>query len=316
MISVIRSAIGSVASLGFIKFLKENDIRVVGTDLNPYSAAYKFVDQFYTVPKAEFECAMIEKYLEIIKETKSIAILSGPETEIISLAKYKKEIAGCNCVLFHPDIDVLRIITDKWNVYNRFSKIIDIPRTDLFSNYQVSNLNSQNVILKPKEGRGSSGIYYCDSINKMEAFSELVDSSQYIIQEVIKGEEYTVDTLHDPEGELLNTVVRKRLKTDSGISIVGETVKEEKIFEIIEVISKELKFYGGNCFQFIENNGNYYLTDINPRFGGGSILSLRASSDFQNNLVNLLSGKFEKLKYHSKNYESLKMYRYYEEVFE
>ena len=65
-----------------------------------------------------------------------------------------------------------------------------------------------------------------------------------------------------------------------------------------------------NCFQFIRSNNEYYLTDINPRFGGGSIVSWYASDSLKYNLQKLLNCESNyKIKY--KDVKNIRLERYY-----
>jgi len=316
MTTLIRSAVGSVSSMGLLKFFKENGFAIAATDLTDEVAAKYFVGSIHIVPKAE-SMDMPAAYEKIINETKATWILSGPENEIIELSKNKQRFEALGCTLFHPDEDVLKIITDKWACYN-FLKSIGIlcPDTINFSDYNGTSPFPGKYVIKPKMGRGGSGIYFDSNPNHLELYQKLVNPANYIIQKYINGEEFTTDLLYDTDGRLLNLVSRKRLKTDSGISIVGQTVLDEKIIEIVTLLSEKLKFIGGNCIQFIRDaEGKYYLTDINPRLGGGSILSIKSSPSFAANIVNLLNKK-GKLLYNSFDFEPLKMLRYYEEIYE
>ncbi|HEU4719359.1 MAG TPA: hypothetical protein VFU15_16055, partial [Bacteroidia bacterium] len=69
------------------------------------------------------------------------------------------------------------------------------------------------------------------------------------------------------------------------------------------------------CIQFIEDDGAYYLTDVNPRIGGGSILSLHCSDSMRSNLVAILKNEHEKIKPSIGAYREESMFRYYQEYY-
>ena len=141
--------------------------------------------------------------------------------------------------------------------------------------------------------------------------------SEYIIQEFIYGDEYTVDILCDMQGRLLNCIPRKRIKVDSGITVIGQVEKNMELIKIIEYLCSKLTLRGALCIQFIKSakDGRYYLTDVNPRFGGGSFLSVKSSVSFQKNIVSLLNFEWDKLIYDSNDFTEISMYRYYAEEF-
>ncbi|MDY0362209.1 MAG: ATP-grasp domain-containing protein [Desulforegulaceae bacterium] len=312
--AVVRSAIGSLSSVGFLKFLEENGFYLAGADISDECVGRFFTDSFFKVPKAEMEEQVWECYRKIVLETSAEWIISGPENEISVLAKKEKMFADMGCTLFHPSLDVLETITDKMNFYEfAYENGILTPRTVLPDNPELKSMDMP-LILKPRKGRGSTGIEIFNCIP--ENFNPL-DWDDYIVQEFIEGQEYTVDILTDMEGRLLNCIPRRRIKVDSGITVIGKVEKNKELIGIIESLVEKISFKGALCIQFFhsEKDGRYYLTDVNPRFGGGSFLSVRSSESFQRNIVNLLKSRWDKLEYNNYDFKELSMYRYYSEVF-
>jgi len=296
--------------------------RVIGTDISKESVGKFFVDSFYKVPKADKEHEVIESYLAIARKEKAKWIISGPEEEIIVLSKHKDVFESEGVYVLHPDYESLKIITDKYNTYTFLKReSISLPITKLATDIKNGLMNSKNkFILKPRKGRGSTNIVVFSNLfsnPKNKAIKDLKNPQNYIIQEYITGLEYTVDVLCDLYGCILNIIPRRRIKVDSGITVIGNTEKNEKLINITEKILSLTKIIGGACLQFIKSNetGKYYLTDINPRFGGGTILSLTSSKTFRDNLRNLLELKWDNLLYKSYDFNKLKMYRYYDEIY-
>ena len=321
-IKIIRTAVGSLASVGFIRLLKKWGFYIVGTDMLEENVGKFFVDSFYKVPKADNENSMIENYLSIAKKEKVKWIISGPEEEIIIFSKYKAVFDSIGVYILHPDHDSLKIITDKYNVYTLFrEKGILFPKTELV--VDIKNITKNNpddkFILKPRKGRGSKNIIVLNNLRDLWGIINNTERNyhDYIIQEYVEGTEYTVDVLCDYFGNILNIIPRKRIKIDSGITVIGETVRNEELINISENILSIIKIVGGACFQFIRSNKTklYYLTDINPRLGGGSILSLTSSKIFCENLENLLKFKWNKLSYNAYEFQKKRMYRYYDETY-
>lgn len=316
MSTVIRSAIGSTSSIGFLKFLRESGFRVIGTDITSSSVGRYFVEKFYMVPRADQKAKVVKRYLDIARKENASWIISGPESEIMVLMEEEGRFEKVGARLLHPPAETLRIITDKLRSFEFLTKKgVRIPATCALDNLWSSYLDG-DYILKPRKGRGSSGVVACKG-KELPLYGKILGEKDYIVQEFINGTEYSVDVLYDFEGEILNAIPRKRLKTDSGVSVVGETVRDEKLFEIVSMISGELRFAGANCFQFMKNEeGAYFLLDINPRFGGGSILSLTASKGFRTNLINILLGRHDLLSKSGYDFEEAVMFRYYGEIFQ
>jgi len=313
---IIRSAIGSSASLGFLKFLKENGFHLIGTDITELCVGKFITDEFYLVPRASDEFGVVERYAEIAKKTAASWIISGPETEIEVLLKHQNEIPT---PVFHLPYDTFKIITDKY-LLSQFLVKSNIkakcPLTVLLKDVQLTSFQSSDkLVLKPSQGRGSRGVVIIKT-SELKDYKDRLTSEPYVVQPFLNGKEYTVDTLHDFEGKVLNIVPRERLVTESGISTVTRTVKEDKLIEAVVELSSVLKFSGANCMQFIQQGSEFFLTDVNPRFGGGSILSLKASDTFAQNVIHLLKNEKDKLKYNSFDYKELTMLRGYDEYYQ
>jgi carbamoyl-phosphate synthase large subunit len=313
MTTILRSPVNSASAPGLLKFFKAHQFRLIGADITPEGIGGTFVDNFYRVPPADQIEAVVTKYCKIIEVEGVSWLISGPESEVLVLARYSEVFARMGAVVFHPPLDTLSIIVDKWEAFEFFSKAgVLMPQTFLVG--QESSLRDK-VVFKPRLGRGSDGVFVGLG-KKVDFYRRLYGGSEYLEQAFIGGEEFTVDVLADMDGGVLNLVARRRVQTDSGISVVAETVYDQKLIDISLKICSLLKFCGGNCFQFIKDqNDEYYLTDINPRFGGGSILSLIASDTFRSNLVSLLQGRRDGCVENSFEVQPLRMRRFYDEVF-
>lgn len=305
-------------SIGIIKLLKENNFTVIGTDIIKESAGNFFVDEFFKVTRTNSleGHKVVDEYKRIVNSSGAKWIISGPENEVYLLTENESVFKKLECYLFHPTLETLEVITDKLKLIKYFKTFLPLKNSQLLDEVRIDEFESEKIVLKPRKGRGSNGIFIINKHDKnTEELITSLHSKDYLVQEYIKGKEYSVDVLCDLEGKLLNIVSRERIGVDSGISVISRTVKIKKLIEYTSEIVLRLKFRGISCIQFIEENGEYYLTDINPRIGGGSILAINSSATFKSNLINLLSFRQEKLKYNDFDFRELTMYRYYNEVY-
>ena len=100
-----------------------------------------------------------------------------------------------------------------------------------------------------------------------------------IVQTWLDGEEYTVDCLADRNGRVVCTVPRLRMKIFSGLSFVGVTVKNQKLIELGAKIAAKTQIYGPFNFQAKMINGEPVIFEINPRFSGSGILTVKAGAN-------------------------------------
>jgi carbamoyl-phosphate synthase large subunit len=314
-VSIIRSAISSLPSVGILQLFKKEGINVIGADLHQKSAGAVMLKEFFTVPKSNEKNAskVTEIFLKQVKKHKVKAILSGPENEIMVLAKYEQEFAKHNSIIFHPSFLNLKKITNKYELYKLVSTHINCGVFFSGEDFKSRKLPKGEWIVKPKSGRGSSGVFKVNKDNSM--LNKGIFNPENIVQLFAEGEEYTVDFLCDMDGNLLNCVPRKRVLVESGIAVVSSTVKDLELIESIKRLCQLIEFRGFNCAQFIKNKNTYILTDVNPRIGGGSILSIHACESMKNNLVSLIKEKPVRQKLSPASYKKVNMYRYYSEVY-
>jgi carbamoyl-phosphate synthase large subunit len=322
---ILRSGVCSPSSLGWIKALKDMGFKVLGLDIKSYGRLINEIDDFKQIKPAseQNEKEILDTLINLQKKIKYKWIISGPENEIILLAKYEKLLNENGINIFHPDYNSLITCTDKGLVNFKVKGLIPVPKI-LNSFEEIDKCLTNKLILKPRKGRGSQNIFICTKENVYK-YLELLDRDKredFIIQEYIDGYEYSVDLLYDMNGRKLNMVVRKRIEVDSGISILTQTEKNPKIFyklkSYIDYLDKMFLFRGGICIQFIHdiNKDEFYLTDINPRLGGASIVSYYATKSFRENIKNLLKGNYESIKPNLEpDYKNMILYRFYEDRF-
>lgn len=304
-IKIIRSAVGSMPSWGLIKELQQAGVEVIGIDSNPFSFGLYMLHKNYIVPQGDDQ-NFIKEILRIVNKERPDAILSGPEEELLVLSKNKKIIEEKGTLLLCPDYEYVEICADKKKT-NELFKRIGVPTPDFF------DFNSAKFpcVIKPRFSRGSSDIYIAKSEDDLHFYLKRIEEP--IIQEFVQGEEYTVDILADKDGSVLSSVPRLRLHTESGISVKGKTVYDEEIINYCRKIAKELKLFGPSCIQCIRSKEGVRFVEVNTRFGGGSILSIKADQTIIANLIKMIKGDKPQP---SKGFkEGLFMMRYYSEVF-
>ena len=282
---ILRTCIGSMISYGLVKELQKAGIEVIGLDSDPNCYAFQKLD-CYVVPKAD-DREYIHRILDIIELEQPDAILCGAEEELEVLLRNKPHLG--DVIILAPKYHYLLTCMDKRNLHDFFMQMnIPTPRSGYSLDYAS--------ITKPRFGRGGKG-----------------NIEYLIIQEYIKGIEYSVDILADREGNTLNIVPRIREKVIDGKSVISKTIYDKEIMNYCKKIVKELRLFGPSCIQCIKNDSGVYFIDVNPRFGGGSILSVMADPSILPNLMKLIEG--EKVMPCEGFEEGLTMKRYYKEVY-
>ena len=305
-ITVLRTAVGSPASVGLIQALKRRNIRVIGTDCNPLSAGFRFCDKSYVTPWGD-DPKFLRRLLDICDIERPHAIISGPEEEVLTLSKNKRHFTKRGVVVLTPDHEAVAICADKLKT-DAFFRRQNVPPPDVFHDEASVTFPA---IIKPRFGRGGTDVFMLKDRRALQFFSRRVDKP--ILQQFIAGTEYTVDILSDLRAEPLSVVPRTRIHVESGISMKGRTVNDEEIIAWSRTIAKALKLTGPSCIQCIRDKAGIKFIEVNPRFGGGSMLSVKADPSIMRNLTKLITGEQPTKSNGFK--PGLTMLRYYSEVY-
>ena len=74
-------------------------------------------------------------------------------------------------------------------------------------------------------------------------------------------------------------------ETDKSVSY-----KNEKLFHEIERFAKEFGLKGVNDIDVFEKDGDFYISEVNPRFGGGYPHAYECGVNMPRSLINNLKG--------------------------
>ena len=143
------------------------------------------------------------------------------------------------------------------------------------------------VIAKPNHGSASVGIICPRSPGELLALD-----ADLIVQELLRGLEYTVNMFFDQSGRLRCAVPHQRIEVRSGEVSKGRTERLPQLMAAARTIADILPDGRGPiCFQaIIPDEGGYSVFEINARFGGGYPLAHRAGARFSQWLLEEITG--------------------------
>src|SRR6185503_7690674 len=104
--------------------------------------------------------------------------------------------------------------------------------------------------------------------------------SDCIVQELLEGPEYTVNTFCDSGGAFRCAVPHLRIEVRGGEVSKGRTERRADLTGIAEQIATLPGARGVFCFQAIVTERGPVVFEINARFGGGYPLAHRAGAKF------------------------------------
>jgi carbamoyl-phosphate synthase large subunit len=156
---------------------------------------------------------------------------------------------------------------------------------------EQSNLSEFNFpcFAKPRNGSGSTGAMTINNLSELEL---LPKDNSYLIQELLPGEEYSVDVYIHSDGTPIAAVPRLRMKIDSGIAVAAQTCINPQLSKMaIDIAQKAGITYVANVQFKADKKGQFKLLEINPRFPGTLPLTAAAGIDIPHLLINDILGK-------------------------
>jgi carbamoyl-phosphate synthase large subunit len=283
-INVLFTCIGRRVSLlnSFAKAAKQLkiDIHLLGTDTITLSPALQLCHERFLVKPTKHP-DYIKELLSIVKANKVNLLIPTVDLDLDLLARNKSkfEALGCQALVSAPR--VVDICQDKRKTYrflleNGFGGPVTMSVQTALSNNELT----WPCFLKPWDGYASRRTAVVCNRRDLLFFAKKVPNA--ICQEFIRGTEYTCDAYVDFNMKVRCVVPRKRIETRAGEVSKAQVVKNLYIMnEVTRLVNALGAGPGVITIQlFLTDNNKIKFIEINPRFGGGVPLSIKAGANF------------------------------------
>jgi carbamoyl-phosphate synthase large subunit len=255
-------------------FKKELDGRgiVIATDCSDLAPALYEADKHFIVPRMNDE-GYLDAILSICRENKIKAVLSLIDPELCLLAEHKQAFLDIGTIPIVSDLDVVEICFDKYKMFeflvrNGFKTVKSYIDKEAFYSDVENGEIYYPVFVKPVRGSASINISKVTSREEIELLFSRFDN--LMIQEFMDGTEYGADVYIDMiSSEPVAIFIKEKIKMRAGETDKSVSIKDEKLFELISRFVRETGFNGIIDIDIFKVNGEYYISEVNPRFGGG-----------------------------------------------
>ena len=316
-INIMFSCIGRRVSLAksFRKAARQLKLNpcIIGTDVTELSAALQLCDKRHLVNPVEHP-KYLRQLLDIVAKDKVNLLVPTTDLDLKLLAVNKSKFDKLGCCVLISKPEVIDICQDKRKTFEFLSKGgFDTPRTANVRSALSRNKLTFPLFLKPWDGYAGRGTAMVKNRQEMNVFAKRIPNC--IVQEFVEGVEYTCDVFVDFEMKVRTVVPRRRIEIRAGEVSKGQVVKHERIMSqsrrLVEILGAGP---GVITIQMIEDSkSNIKFIEINPRFGGGAPLSIRAGANFPKWILQQLAGSQPRIKFDGFK-ENLTMLRYDDEV--
>ena len=264
------------------------DVVIYGGDIVDNAPALFFCDKAIIVPKIR-EPQYIPELIRICKEEHINALIPTIDTDLLLLAKHKAEFTAIGTEVLIAAEDKVQLCRDKRFTADYFIKCgLKSPKPiDDYTQYNAGF----PAFIKPKDGSSSINAYKVHNAEELKSYALMIDD--YIIQPFIEGTEFTIDAFCDFKGNPIFITPRERVAVRSGEVLKTRIAQDDVMIAECKQLLADYRPSGAITVQLIKQNStddNYYI-EINPRFGGGAPLSIKAGADSARACIELLMGK-------------------------
>ena len=263
------------------------ELIIHGADLTNTAPALAFCDCVHLVPRISDE-RYIPTLLAICEQEHVDLLIPTIDTDLLILSESKKLFETVGTRVLVSDSDKIRLCRDKNLTSTFFGECgLKAPHTvNSFLKYS----GEYPCFIKPKDGSSSINAFKAEDFAELQIYAEHL--KDYVIQPFVAGEEYTVDILCDFDGNPIFITPRKRLAVRSGEVLKTEISQDQRIISEIMRLISNFRPCGPITVQLIrDKSGEDYYIEINPRFGGGAPLSMKAGANSAESILKLLLGE-------------------------
>ena len=267
----------------------EINLELIGADISLTAPALYFCDTKIQTPQIS-DPDYIPFLVSYCSKHSIDALIPTIDTDLLLLAENKDHFEGTRVIISSPDS--IRLCRDKRLTADFFQRVgvkCPIP-VDNYRNYE----QGFPAFIKPKDGSSSINAYKVNNQEELKSYANMVPD--YIVQPFIEGTEYTVDAFCDFDGTPVLITPRIRLAVRSGEVLKTKICQDKTIIAEMKTIIESFKPCGPITVQLIRDlkSGDDYYIEINPRYGGGAPLSIKAGADSSEVMLKILNGyKFE-----------------------
>ena len=271
------------------------DLGIFASDISLSAPSLYFADEKIISPMIT-DPDYIPFLLDYAKNNQINCIIPTIDTDLLILSKHKQEFKESGINVLISSADKIEICRDKRYTSDYFTSLC-LKAPTAYSEWTVymEKTGTFPAFIKPKDGSSSINAFKVNNVEDLHVYAEKID--EYVVQPFISGKEYTVDIFCDLDGNPVYITPRERMVVRAGEVLKTKIVQDDVIISEMEKLIADFKPCGPITVQLIRDDktGDNYYIEINPRFGGGAPLSMKAGADSAEMLIRILN--HEKVNY-------------------
>ena len=290
-VRVMITGAGGPAAVSVMKSLSADaSVSLIAADMDPWAAGlYLVPPEARTLVPAGTDPRYADATLARCAAMGVDVLIPTCDAELRPLGKARDEFRQAGIELLLAPDSALEVCLDKLALAERCAGHLPVPRTERLDKIADPESWTYPVMIKPRSGSGSRGISVAAS---SEELLRLEPSPDFLVQDYLPGEEYSVDVLADVTGHVVAAVPRVRERVDSGVSVAGRTVHDAELERLGAGVAAATGLtYVANVQFRRDTGGKPALLEVNPRFPGAMPLTVASGVDMPLMALDALRGR-------------------------
>lgn len=263
---------------------------VVATDMQEIAPALYEADRCYIVPRMT-DSGYLDVIFDICRKEKIDGVLSLIDPELSLLAEHTDEFKEIGVTVIGSSYELCEMSLDKYQMYEWLVEH-GYPCARSFMDFESFEKSGVPYPVFVKPARGSASIAIAKAEDEKTARFLFEQNDGMMVQEYLRGREIGADVYIDMiSGEVVSIFTKKKLLMRAGETDKAVSFKDEKLFALIEKFVKEAGFRGQIDIDIFDIDGKYYISEVNPRFGGGYPHAYESGVDHMKLILENLAGR-------------------------
>ena len=267
--------------------------KVVATDMSDLAPAIYEADKFYLVPRIT-DPIYIDLLLDICKKENIDCLLALIDPELSLISENREKFIEIGVTPIISDYNTVELAFDKYEMYKYLStngyKCAKsyIDKNEFYKDLEKGNIDFP-VFVKPYKGSASININKVNSREEINTLFDLYDD--LLIQEFLDGQEIGADVYIDPiSNKVVSIFTKEKIKMRAGETDKAKSFKDDKLFGLITELVEKIGYKYMIDMDIFRIGNEYYISEINPRFGGGYPHAYEAGVNFPKLIINSING--------------------------
>ena len=310
--NILITGAGGAAAVAFYKCLDHSrGYNIHMADMSRCAAGlYLVPEENRLLLPAGRDHHFVEQLLLSCKKRNIGILVPTVDWELLPIMLYAEAFKEAGVEIVISNYEALSVCLDKYLLMSTLEPYFDMAEFEVFDEGFDPYPFKLPCIAKPRQESGSRGIKLIHSLEELQGVPK---DGSYLIQEHLPGKEYSVDVYLDQQHQAKASVVRERMRVDSGVAVISQTVINPDISQLAIEMAEFLQLRYAVNLQFkLDAYHQPKLLEINPRFPGTMSLTAAAGVNMPQLSIDEIMG--QELNSHYAHCE-LAMVRFWQEQY-